>query len=126
MSRCHRALMGLLAVSVLTVPAFSVAVAAPAKKAPAKAGKKPPAAKPGGDAKAGKELFKSEGCTGCHKTGDYKDGGTQGPDLSKEGAEKKVDIVAGLIMHPKSGSIMPATKDKKKAENRAAYLMSQK
>ena len=132
MSRCHQAtwVLGLAAAAVLSLPLLSTAVAAPAKKKPVKAVKKKPP-KPGdnnrkGDAKAGMELFKSEGCTGCHKTADYKDGGTQGPDLSTEGKEKKVDIIAGLIMHPKTGSIMPATKDKKKAADLAAYLLTQK
>jgi len=130
MSRYQRALLGLLAASALSVPAFSVAVAAPPKKAPAKGGKKPakpgPKAEPKPDAKAGKELFKSEGCTGCHKTADFKDGGTTGPDLSKIGTEQKESVIADVILHPKSGSIMPATKDKKKALDMTAYLMTQK
>jgi mono/diheme cytochrome c family protein len=119
-SRPNGALVGLLAFTVLSIPVVAV-TAAPAKKAPAK---KAPAK--AGDAKAGKAAFKSEGCSGCHKTTDYPDG-TLGPDLSKEGASKKAADISAYIGHPKAGSQMPPFKGPKKTlDDLTAYVLTQK
>ncbi|HEU4753490.1 MAG TPA: c-type cytochrome [Armatimonadota bacterium] len=115
-----RALIGLLVAGLVTAPVLS-AMAAPAKKkAPAK-----PAAK--ADAKAGQAAFKTEGCTGCHKTQDYPTGGEVGPDLSAVGKEKKAAEIAAYIKKPKAGSVMPAFKGPQAAvDNMTAYLVTQK
>ena len=123
MSRCHRALVGVLAAGTLSLPLLTAAVAAPAKKAKA-AAKTAPAGKKA-DAKAGKDQFKSEGCAGCHKTKDYSDGNI-GPDLSAVGKEKTMAQIAAYVKKPKSGSVMPAFKGPQgTVDNLAAYLMTQ-
>lgn len=123
--RGHRALVGLAAAAVLSLPMVFTpnAFGAPAKKKP---NPKKPAPSAKGDPKAGKGLFASEGCTACHKTGDYKDGGNTAPDLTTVGKDKKEAEILGQIMHPKAGSSMPATKDAKKAKDLTAYLLTQK
>lgn len=125
MSRYERALTGLLVAGLMAAPAIS-ASAAKKKPAPKKpAPKKPAPAK--GDVKAGLAAFKSEGCTGCHKTKDYKDAGNVGPDLSKVGAEHTAAEIAKYTQQPKSGSIMPAFKGPAKTlQDMAAYLATQK
>ena len=110
-SRSHRALLGFLAAGALSLPLLTAAGAAPAAK---------------GDPKAGKAAFKSEGCTGCHKTKDMTDGGSQGPDLKEEGKKPAAEITK-FIQHPKSGSVMPAFKGPAKTlSNLVAYLQTQK
>jgi mono/diheme cytochrome c family protein len=119
MSRCHRALVGAVAVGMLSVPLISASVAAQAKK-PAK-----PA--PKGNAKTGKTTFKTEGCTGCHKTKDHTSGGEIGPDLSAAGKGHTAKQIADYIKKPKAGSVMPAFKGPQKAvDDMTAYLLTQK
>jgi cbb3-type cytochrome oxidase cytochrome c subunit len=124
MMNCHRAVVGILAAGVLALPlATSVSAAAkPAAKKPAAK----PAAK-GGDAKAGKDSFQKEGCTGCHITKDFAQGGKTGPDLSSVGKDKSVADITKYIGHPKSGSVMPAFKGPAKTlADLGAYLGTQK
>jgi len=123
MTRTHRALIGLIAVGALALPtagAFAGAKKPAPKKPPAK---KPAPAKP--DPKLGKDAFKKEGCTACHKSKDFQDGGTSGPDLSMSGMEPAAKLSA-YIAKPKAGSIMPPTKDPKTVANLTAYLGTQK
>ncbi|HMK48950.1 MAG TPA: cytochrome b N-terminal domain-containing protein [Thermodesulfovibrionales bacterium] len=58
----------------------------------------------------GSELFKSQGCSGCHRINN--EGGTIGPDLSQEGSSGRTrDWLTSQIRNPKGhslGSIMPA------------------
>ena len=118
MTRVNRALVGVLTAAALSVPL----VASAAKPKPAA---KPAVAKP--DAKAGKIAFSKEGCTGCHKSKDYPQGGTSGPDLSEVAKGKTVAQITAYIKKPKSGSIMPAYKGPAKTLNdMGAYLMTQK
>jgi mono/diheme cytochrome c family protein len=99
-----------------------VSVTAAPKKAPAK-----PAAAGKGDAKAGQTAFKAEGCSGCHKTKEYQDGGAIGPDLSGVGKEHTAAQIAAYTRKPKAGSVMPAYKGPQKTlDNLAAYLSNQK
>lgn len=123
MFRYQRALLGVVAAGMLTLPMLTAANAAPKK--PAK-----PAAKPaakGGDAKAGLTAFTKEGCAGCHKSKDFPKGGEIGPDLSAIGGEKKAEEISAYIKKPKSGSIMPAFKGPQKGlDDLTAYMMSQK
>ncbi len=125
MTRFHRALFGAVAAAaVVSLPLVTASAAAPKKKAPAK---KAAPAKAKGDVKAGLTAFKAEGCTGCHKTKDFADAGTIGPDLSKIAAEHKAPEIAAYIKKPKSGSIMPAFKGPQKAiDDMTAYLLTQK
>ncbi|MFN3652172.1 MAG: c-type cytochrome [Armatimonadota bacterium] len=122
----HRALLGLVAAGALfSMPLLSTAIAAPKKKAPSK---KAPAKPAKADAKKGKEQYKTEGCTGCHKTKDYQDAGEIGPDLSEIAKEHKAAEIAAYIKKPsKAGSIMPASKAPQATiDNITAYLMTQK
>ena len=128
MSRSYRALTGVLAAGLLSVPLLTVATAAPAKK---KAAKKPTKKVTKKVAKAdpavGKMVFAKEGCTGCHKSTDYPNAGTSGPDLSKAGAGHTAKEISAYILHPKAGSIMPAYKGPKaNVDNMTAYLLTQK
>jgi cytochrome c553 len=123
MTRVNRALVGVLTAAALSVPLMASA----AKPKP----KPKPAAKPAGDAKAGKTTFSKEGCTGCHKTKDYQQGGTSGPDLSDVGKRQTLALIVGYIKKPKAGSIMPAFKVTDAATGKAlndmgAYLATQK
>ena len=136
MSQWNRALAGVAAAGVLALPLIGVAVAAPAKKA----AKKKPAAKAAantkGSAAAGKQLFSKEGCTGCHRSKDYKEGGEMGPDLSTTGGEHTQAQLVQMILDPKKhlkkDTVMPALQDASgkpataKAGHIAAYLMTQK
>ena len=116
-SRCHRALVGVLAAGVLAMPVVGVAAQ---KKAPAK-----PAAK--GDAKAGQTAFKTEGCSGCHKTKEFQDGGAIGPDLSTVAKGHTAAQIAAYTKKPKAGSVMPQYKGPQKTlDNLTAYLVTQK
>jgi heparin binding hemagglutinin HbhA len=129
MSRISRMLVGLLAAGLVCAPMLGATAApvkkkAPAKKAPAKKApaKKAPVktASAKGDATAGKEAFKSEGCAGCHKSKDFTDG-SLGPDLSA--STKTVAQIEAYARHPKAGSQMPAYKGPQKTlDNIAAYL----
>ena len=116
----NRALLGVMALGL----AVSAGMAAPKKKPAAK--KKPPvAAKP--DAKAGMMAFKSEGCTGCHKTKDFADGGEIGPDLSAVAGHEDAAKISAYIKKPKAGSVMPAFKGPAPTlANLTAYMMTQK
>jgi cbb3-type cytochrome oxidase cytochrome c subunit len=128
MMNCHRAVVGILAAGVLALP-LATSVSAAAKKPAAKkpAAKKPTAKPAGADAKAGKESFQKEGCTGCHITKDFAQGGKTGPDLSSVGKDKSVADITKYIQHPKSGSVMPAFKGPAKTlADLGAYLGTQK
>jgi mono/diheme cytochrome c family protein len=83
---------------------------------------------PAGDAKAGKEVFASEGCIGCHKSKDYQErGGTDGPDLSKVAKDVSAREIYAYIKKPSAGSTMPAFAGPPKALNDVtAYLTTQK
>jgi mono/diheme cytochrome c family protein len=119
MSVSHRLIIGALTAGTLVLPA---AWAAKPKPKP-----KPTPAPAKGDAKAGQQAFKSEGCTGCHKTKDFTTAGELGPDLSAVGKEKKPAEIQAYIQHPKSGSMMPAFKGSAKTlANMTAYLVTQK
>ena len=127
MNRTTRALFGLAVAGLVAAPL----VAGAAPKKPAKPAPKPaPKAAPKADAKAGQTDFAAEGCSGCHATKEVK-GGTNGPDLSKVGAEHKQAEIEAYIMKPKAGSIMPAfkatdAKTKATLGNIVAYLATQK
>ena len=83
---------------------------------------------PAGNAKAGKEVFASEGCMGCHKSKDYQErGGSDGPDLSKIAKESTAREIYAYIKKPSAGSTMPAFAGPPKALiDVTAYLMTQK
>jgi mono/diheme cytochrome c family protein len=76
----------------------------------AAAAPKKPAPKAAGDAviAAGKKVFESSGCMGCHKLAGK--GQTSGPDLSQEGKAHDAVWIAKKVKNPKSikkDSIMP-------------------
>jgi len=114
-SRSSSARLAFVTAGILLSAALATGVSAQAKKKPA----------PKADAKAGKTAFAKEGCSGCHKTKDYKDGGAAGPDLSIIGKEHKAEQITAYIKKPKAGSIMPAYKGPH-TDNIAAYLVTQK
>jgi mono/diheme cytochrome c family protein len=121
-SQYSKSLAGLLLAGALTLPVVAT-TAAPKKPAP----KKPAAGTSKGDAAKGKMLYKSEGCTGCHKSKDYPTAGEVGPDLSAIGKEKKAAEIAAYIKHPKKDSVMPAFKGPQKTvDDVTAYLLTQK
>lgn len=94
----------------------------PALAAPAK-----PKAAPKPNPVKGKLAFKSEGCTACHKTKDFKDGGALGPDLSLIAKNHKAAQIKAYILKPKQGSVMPAFKGPAAvADDMTAYMMTQK
>ena len=113
--RSYRTVGGLLAAAALSLPLLTAAVAAPPKKAAAK-----------GNAAAGKTAFAKEGCSGCHKTKDHKQGAA-GPDLSQVGKKSTPAKIAAYTRKPKAGSVMPAFKGSQATlDNLVAYLMTQK
>jgi cytochrome c2 len=116
MTRVHRAAIGVLAATVLSLPLVASAAKPAAKPKP-----KPAPAKP--DAAQGKKAFQAEGCTACHKTKDYPDGGTS-KDLNDVGKRMKTPDIAAYIKNPKDKA-MPAYKGPK-LPNLAAYLTTQK
>lgn len=128
MTRSYRALTGVLAAGLLSVPLLTVAIAAPAKKKTAKKPVKKVTKKVAkADPKAGRILFASEGCTGCHKSTDFPQAGTSGPDLSKAGEGHTAKEIAAYIRQPKAGSIMPAYKGPQtNIDSMTAYLLTQK
>ncbi len=127
MSRSYRALTGVLAAGLLSVPLLTAAFAAPAKKAAKKPAKGAAKKVAKADPAAGKTAFAKEGCTGCHKTTDFPNAGTSGPDLSKAGDGHSAKEISAYILHPKAGSIMPAYKGPKaNVDNMTAYLLTQK
>lgn len=108
--------VGIGSAALAAVLATSLATAAPKK----------PAAKP--DLAAGKKVFDTMGCMGCHKVAGK--GQTSGPDLSHVGKEHDAVWLAKKIKDPKStkkDSIMPpfggSDKDLKAV---SAYLASLK
>ena len=118
-SRSYRALVGALSAGLLALPLVAAA-AKPAPKKPAKPAKPAPAK---GDAKAGKALFQTEGCSGCHKTKDFTSGNT---DISTVGKTMKAADISAYIRKPKS-PVMPAYKGpQKNVDNLTAYLLTQK
>lgn len=126
MTGTHRALIGLFTAAALALPMAGALAAAPKKPAPKKPGKPAPKKPPAkADPAKGKEAFKKEGCTACHKTKDFTDGGTSGPDLSMAGTSPAAQVSA-YIAKPKAGSIMPPTKDPKTVADLTAYLGTQK
>ncbi|HLK60800.1 MAG TPA: cytochrome c [Chthonomonadaceae bacterium] len=81
---------------------------------------------------AGKKVYEAQGCGGCHAING--EGGSSGPDLSKEGADAKhtTKWLTDQVSNPKShnaNSSMPAYSDKVKGKdltNLVAYLGSLK
>lgn len=76
----------------------------------------------------GKELFKTNKCSVCHKVGST--GGKLGPDLSNEGNKRKEAWLQSYLPNPKSinpKNVMPAVK-LKDADLKAliAYVLSLK
>ncbi len=119
-SRSSRALVGLVLSGLLALP---LVVAAAPKKKP---GKPAAPAKAAGNAKKGAVAFKTEGCSGCHKTKDIPDGGPM-KDLSKAGAEKNAAQLAAFIKNPVGASAMPAFKGSAATlADIVAYLLTQK
>ncbi len=115
---------GLVLVSALSV---TTAFAKPPKKAHPK---KPPVTK--GNAVAGKKVYTTNGCAGCHKIKDT--GGTNGPELTSYASDKTKDAkwTAAQIQDPKkhkADSAMPGYADKikgKDLDNLVAYLLTLK
>ena len=120
-SRSSRALTGVILAALLALPLVA--------SAQGKRGGKKPAAPPkkaAGDAKKGMAAFKSEGCSGCHKTKDV-DGGTM-KDLSMVGKNHTAAQLTAFIKNPPaSASAMPAFKGPAATLNDlVAYLLTQK
>jgi cytochrome c oxidase cbb3-type subunit III len=55
-------------------------------------------ARPRGDAWRGAELFRSKGCTGCHRVNG--EGGRMGPDLSQIGKMRSIEHLRQSILEP--------------------------
>ena len=51
-----------------------------------------------GNAKAGQQVYDSNGCAGCHRIGDK--GSVFGPDLSRIGAARSVEYIRESIVNP--------------------------
>jgi mono/diheme cytochrome c family protein len=106
---------------------LSTAVAKPPKKAPHK---KPPVVK--ASPAAGKKVYASNGCGGCHKIGE--NGGTNGPELTKYADDKTHDAKWTMVQiqdpkKHKADSAMPPYGGKIKGKdlnNLAAYLLTLK
>jgi putative heme-binding domain-containing protein len=62
------------------------------------------AERPAGDVARGAELFRSKGCTGCHRVGGA--GGSLGPDLTQVGAMRSVEHLRQSIVDP-SADVQP-------------------
>ena len=82
--------------------------------APTTTGARPPAAQ--GDAAAGKQVFESQGCSGCHTFAAAGSTGAIGPDLDKALQGKDAEFVRESITDPNKDiaqgyqpNIMPAT-----------------
>jgi mono/diheme cytochrome c family protein len=82
--------------------------------APTTTGARPPAAQ--GDAAAGKQVFESQGCSGCHTFAAAGSTGAIGPDLDKALQGKDSEFVRESITDPNKDiaqgyqpNIMPAT-----------------
>ena len=58
----------------------------------------PSAPPPGGDKIAGRLLYQSHGCAGCHRIG--QDGSTLGPDLTRVGAGRSYDYLKASVLDP--------------------------
>jgi len=111
------------------VLALSVAAAAATKPAAKPSGGTKMAAQPSAaEIAAGKKVFESSGCTGCHKLAGK--GGASGPDLSQEGKAHDVAWISKKVKDPKStkkDSIMPPfTGSAKDLQALSAYLASMK
>jgi ubiquinol-cytochrome c reductase cytochrome b subunit len=110
----------------LQTPAPAVQPTQTAPPAPAAA----PAAPMTAGAKAGRELFQTQGCTACHRVG--ASGGSIGPDLSDEGRKgKSAEWLTEQLRDSKShnpASIMPpfASLGNEKIANLVEYLQSLK
>jgi cytochrome c oxidase subunit 2 len=119
----HSLRTGVGAVALVAVLATSLASAAP-KNTAAKPAAPPSAA----DIAAGKKVFDSSGCTGCHKLAGK--GGTSGPDLSQVGKTHDAAWIAKKVKDPKSmkkDSIMPPFPGSaKNLQALSAYLASLK
>jgi mono/diheme cytochrome c family protein len=113
---------GIGAVVLAALVAGSIG-AAP-KKPAAKAAAKPSPA----EIAAGKKVFETSGCQGCHKVAGK--GGASGPDLSKIGKEHDMAWIAKKVKDPKStnkSSIMPPfAGSPKDLQAVAAYMASLK
>jgi putative heme-binding domain-containing protein len=68
-----------------------------------------------GDVTKGREVYASNGCSGCHRIGD--DGSVFGPDLSRVGAARSVEYLRESIVEPSADipdeyqGVAVATKD---------------
>jgi putative heme-binding domain-containing protein len=51
-----------------------------------------------GDVAAGKQIYETHGCSGCHKIGN--DGSAFGPNLTRIGAARSYDYLKTSILHP--------------------------
>ena len=80
------------------------------------------------DVAAGKKLFASDNCSGCHAIGGQ--GGSMGPALDDVGSDKSVAWIEAQITNPKShnpGSMMPPfSLPQKDLNNLATYLSTLK
>ena len=80
-------------------------------------------AAPGGDATAGKAVFTSAGCTGCHTLADAGSNGNVGPNLDQ--VKPSLALVVTRVTNGKSP--MPSFKgqlSEKQIEDVAAYVSS--
>lgn len=120
-------LIPMLGIALLGTFAVSTALAGPPKPKPKK---KPPVTK--ADPAAGKKVYTSNGCGGCHAIKGQ--GGMNGPDLTKYASDKTKDAkwTNIQIQDPKKHNPdpkMPAYADKIKGKdltNLTAYLLTLK
>ena len=116
-----------LATLSLGASLLSAAFAKPPAKPPAK-----PAKPTAAQIAAGKKVYEAQMCKACHVING--DGGTAGPDLSKEGADSKhtPEWLKTQVIKPKehnANTAMPPYEDKIKGKdltNLVAYLGSLK
>ena len=81
------------------------------------------------DRKAGETIYKTQGCSACHRIGGV--GGTIGPDLSDVGRRRDKEWILQQLANPKSHdpkSVMPsfARLAQKDREDLAEYLIGLK
>ena len=128
MASINRKALGLTGLALFGALTMSAAFAKPPKKP---APKKPGMTK--ADPAAGKKVYNSNGCGGCHKIAGT--GGESGPELTKYASDKTKDAkwTAIQIQDPKKhkaeGSTMPGYADKikgKDLDNLVAYMLSLK
>jgi cbb3-type cytochrome oxidase cytochrome c subunit len=74
---------------------------------------------------AGRGVFATSGCQGCHKLGGQ--GGDSGPDLSHGGRNRSAGYIAGKLADPKAtnkDSIMPKFKGSSQDESALVAFLS--